>query len=147
VLTETRIADSQPAEAINTIEQAPARPIQLLFVQPEIEQRLNGYFNRAFGKELILYRPGGSQWPLLVGKRPALKSDEDMYSTDYNQRLLASTIPLAQQGDGMRSFASVLLQLLAPATASILLLQRLSRGVSLWRRRALTVRLACPANP
>jgi predicted ATPase len=122
VLTETRITDSQPAEAINTVDQAPARPIQLLFVQPEIERRLSGYFNRAFGQDLILFRAGGNQWPLLVGKRPLLESGEDMYSTDYNKRLLASTIPLAQQGDGMRSFASVLLQLLAPTTASILLL-------------------------
>jgi energy-coupling factor transporter ATP-binding protein EcfA2 len=122
VQTETRITDSRPAEAINTIEQTPAHPIQLLYVQPEIEKRISGYFRRAFGQDLILFRAGGSQWPLLVGSRPKLNPGEDIYSTDYNRRLLASTIPLVQQGDGMRSFATVLIQLLAPTTASVLLL-------------------------
>ena len=69
-----------------------------------------------------MFHAGGSEWPLLVGERPTPLSGEDRLSASYNERLRASTVPLQSQGDGMRSFASVVLYMLAPKTQTILLL-------------------------
>lgn len=114
VATETRITDSNPAGAIPILDEPPSNPIHLLYADETIEHRISGYFQRAFDQELIVFRAGGSQWPLLVGSRPQLKPGEQIYGAKYNERLRASSIPLQQQGDGMRSFASVILHLLTP---------------------------------
>lgn len=119
--TETRITDSNPPNAIDPLKESPEHPIHLLY-DDRVEERLSEYFSRAFGQELILYRVGGRRSSLLVGERPLLVGREDRVSATYLERLVASTIALDQQGDGMRSFASVILHLLAPVTASILLI-------------------------
>jgi hypothetical protein len=120
--TETRITDSNAVAAIATLTDTPSHPIHLLFRSSELERKISAYFKRAFNKDLIVFRAGGSEWPLLVGERQELKPGEDVHSEKYQERVLASSSPLAAQGDGMRSFASVILQLLAPNTPSVLLL-------------------------
>ena len=120
--TDNRIKDSNPAPTFAPLDDIPSNPIHLLFVDEELEQRISQYFQRAFGAELAVFRLGGSRIPLLVGKDLAPAGGEGRLSVPYNQRLRDSTVPLEQQGDGMRSFASVILHLLAPTTPSILLL-------------------------
>ena len=122
ILTEERIKDSNPVPTISTLDEPPSHPIHMLYDDPEIELRISEYFRKAFGKDLILYRTGGSQVPLLVGERIVPETDETVFSKSFRQKLLDSTVRLADQGDGMRSFASVILHLLTPATPSILLL-------------------------
>ena len=120
--TETRIIDSDPAPAIRVLDEPASHPIQMLYSDDELENRINGYFEQAFGEDLIVYRLGGTEIPLLVGKNPSLQTGENRTSSSYCRRLTDSTTPLKQQGDGMRSFASVVLHLLAPVTPSILML-------------------------
>ena len=120
--TETRITDSNPVAAIAVLDEPVSHPIHMLYKDDQLENRMSGYFRRAFGEDLILYRVGGSTFPLLVGDRLVPCRGEDRISTTYCKRLLASTVPLHEQGDGMRSFASVILNLLVPITPSILLL-------------------------
>ena len=120
--TEPRIKDSDPAPAISVLADSASHPIQLLYSDDELEGRINGYFRQAFGEDLIVYRLGGSEFPLLVGESPPLQDGEDRISNSYLERLRDSTVPLKEQGDGMRSFASVVLHLLAPITPSILIL-------------------------
>jgi len=122
VATESRITDSNSASAIPILDEQPSHPIHLLYAEQETEERISGYFRRAFNKDLIVFRAGGSKWPLLVGDRPTPKPDEQIYSVAYNQRLRSAALPLESEGDGMRSFASVILQLLTPDTPSVLLL-------------------------
>ena len=119
--TENRITDSNPANAIDPLTDNPSHPIHLLY-DDRVEERLSEYFRRAFGQDLILYRAGGRRSPLLVGERPIPIGREDRVSATYLERLIDATIPLEAQGDGMRSFASVILHLLAPITPNILLL-------------------------
>ena len=119
--TENRITGSNPPNAIDPLTENPSHPIHLLY-DDRAEERLSEYFSRAFGQDLILYRAGGRRSPLLVGERPILIGREDRVSATYIERLIASTISLDAQGDGMRSFASVILYLLAPITPNILLL-------------------------
>ena len=120
--TETRITDSNPASAIPTLDEPASHPIQMLYLDDDLEKRICGYFRQAFGEDLVVYRLGGSETPILVGNNPPLSPGENYTSSSYCGRLRKSTTPLKEQGDGMRSFASVVLHLLAPITPSILLL-------------------------
>ncbi|MDQ7250652.1 ATP-dependent nuclease [Dongia sedimenti] len=122
ISTEQRIGGSDPVQAISVLDQSPGQPIHLLYTDDEIERRLSTYFERAFGVELIVFRGGGANWPLLIGERPARTDDHHIYSSAYNATLRAQTLPLQAQGDGMRSFATVILSLLSARTESILLL-------------------------
>ena len=122
ISTETRITDSDPANAIPLLDTSASHPIHMLYSCDEIESQLSEYFRRAFGKDLIVFRLGGSEIPLLVGERLAPQHGEDRISSSYCERLRDSTVALREQGDGMRSFASVVIRLLAPLTPSILLL-------------------------
>lgn len=120
--TETRITDSNPQKSIATLDQAPSHPIHILHNDDRVEKRISSYFRRAFGEDLFVFRAGGAQWPLLVGTHPSPRPGEDRLSYGYNERLRAGTVPLQNQGDGMRSFVSVALHMLAPNTQSVLLL-------------------------
>ena len=119
--TDTRITGSDPATAI-AIDQAPFHPTHLLFADDRIERRLSSYFRRAFKKDLILFRAGGNSLPFLVGDRVAPGEGEDRISFEYLKRLRAVTLPLQEQGDGMRSFATVILHLLTPDVPSIFII-------------------------
>ena len=120
--TETRIGASDPTDAIDFLESPASHPIHMLYLDDQLENQVSKHFLRAFGEDLILYRAAGSSFPLLVGKRLAPRAGEDRISRTYCQRLLNSTVPLHEQGDGMRSFASVILHVLAPIAPSVLLI-------------------------
>jgi ABC-type cobalamin/Fe3+-siderophores transport system ATPase subunit len=119
--TETRITDSNAAPAVSLLDVPSSHPIHLLYLDDALEKRISGFFQKAFGKDLMVARLAGSQVPLLVGTKPIIEQNEDRLSESYNKRLNENQ-PLNLQGDGMRSFASVILRTLAPATMSILLL-------------------------
>ena len=122
ISTETRITDSDPADSVNFLEESASHPIHILYLDDQVEYKMSEYFRRAFGEDLIVFRVGGSKIPLLVGERLAPEKGEDRVSSSYCDRLRGSTVALHEQGDGMRSFASVILHLLAPVTPSVLLL-------------------------
>jgi energy-coupling factor transporter ATP-binding protein EcfA2 len=120
--TDMRLNDSNAASSFNALDQPASTPIQLLYLDETLEERINDFFNQAFGEGLTVFRLGGNEIPLVVGKRPNLRSGEDRLSIGYNRRLRDETMPLRQQGDGMRSFTTVLLRTLALTTMSIILL-------------------------
>ena len=122
ILTETRITDSDPANSIDFLEEPASHPIHILYSDDQVEHKMSEYFRRAFGEDLIVYRAGGSKIPLLVGERLAPEYGEDRVSSSYCDRLRGKTVALQEQGDGMRSFSSAILHLLAPITPSVLLL-------------------------
>ena len=122
IATEQRITGSNPVNAIDVSNELLSHPIHVLYKYDQIEHRISRYFRRAFGEDLIVDRAAGSNFPLLVGNRLTPQKGEDRISTSYVERLREATEKLLQQGDGMRSFASVVLHLLAPTAPSILLL-------------------------
>ena len=123
ILTEQRISDSNAIDSFDPLHELPSHPIHRM-LDDRIERRISQYFRRAFGEDLILYRGGGTKAQLLVGERkmPRRAKGEDRASATYWEWLQPSTVSLEHEGDGMRSFASVVLHLLAPTTPSILLL-------------------------
>ena len=121
LLTENRIKDSNPIDSIDQLEEAPSHPIHMM-LDDDTEEKISGYFREAFGQDLILPRSAGQMLRLRAGKRLILKMNEDRVSTQYLKRLRNVSWQLEKQGDGMRSFASVILHILAPVTQSVLLL-------------------------
>lgn len=117
--TETRITSSNPANAIALYQEPPSHPIHMLLMDNVLASKISSLFRHAFGADLIPFRAGGGSFPLYVGEKPALASEEDELSRSFVEKLRASAVPLEQQGDGMRSFVSVLLYVLAADNHSI----------------------------
>ncbi len=88
-------------------DRSPSDPIQWLDVETEAENELSAAFRKAFGLFLVVNRT--------VGERITLHVTEDEHPDFQSFRDYMSWISklptLRQQGDGMRSFAAVLLSL------------------------------------
>jgi energy-coupling factor transporter ATP-binding protein EcfA2 len=117
--TETRLTGSNPAPPISLYDEPPTHPIHLLLQDDKLAELISTLFRRAFGKDLVVFRGGGSQFPLYVGNKPAKSVGKDELSKEFVDALRASSEPLQGQGDGMRSFATVLLYVLAVNNHSI----------------------------
>ena len=103
--TENRITLSN---ALNRNEQPVSSPIYKLNKSERIASQISDYFREAFGEDLIVNRNEMQTIPLHVGKAPDKKSYSMDQHDEYYQ--LVDELPkLQDQGDGMRSFASVLL--------------------------------------
>lgn len=120
--TEDRLTASNPAGAIALYQDPPSHPIHLLLMDQGLAATISKLFQHAFGEDLIIFRAGGSSFPLFVGAKPEKGPSEDELDKSYIQRLLKDAKPLQSQGDGMRSFATVLLYVLAAENHSIQLL-------------------------
>jgi hypothetical protein len=106
--TEDRLKAANPPPNIRIIMDSPSHPIHVLQRNDEEERRLSDYFRQAFRADLIVHRNAGSEVPLYVGEKPVLEEGADRVSESY-LRQLDKLAPLRYQGDGMRSFAGVLL--------------------------------------
>lgn len=72
-----------------------------------IEDTISKLFYEAFGESLIVNRRAGTNVSLQVGKRPSWEGQRDGEGAYYDA---VKALPLLdKQGDGMRSFASILL--------------------------------------
>lgn len=108
--TEKRLDSSNPSIQFNRRTEEPSNPIQMMYSNDEKESEISEYFHKAFGKDLIVDRCGGREIPLLVGEKPIIDKakNEDRFSKSYLDKL--DKLPLLQkQGDGMRSFAGIIL--------------------------------------
>ncbi|WFU28704.1 AAA family ATPase [Bradyrhizobium sp. CB1717] len=117
--TDSRLTGSNAAGAIQLHYQPADHPIHLLLADEAEAQRISSYFKRAFGQELITFRAGGSKFPLLVGHKPQLRPNSDELSKRFVDDLKLHSSPLEDQGDGMRSFATVLLHVLVAENYSV----------------------------
>lgn len=117
--TEGRIQDSNAAPAIALFQSPPSHPIHILLMNPELAKEISDKFRHAFGKDLTPFRAGGSNYPLYVGDKPAALPGKDELSREFVEALQSSNVMLEKQGDGMRSFAAVVLHVLAARTHSI----------------------------
>jgi len=120
--TDTRLSDSDPAKAIAYLKEKPEHPIHIVVLDPQLEAEISGYFKRAFGKDLMVFRAGGSEVPLLVGNKDDLPADAREFDPAFIEVVKDRTVELYRQGDGMRAFATVVLNMIAVRTQSVLLL-------------------------
>lgn len=117
--TETRIQDSTAAPGIAVHNSPPTHPIHLLLMDEKLTADVSQKFRHAFGCDLIPFRAGGSSYPLYVGAKPVLPAGKDELSREFVDELQRSSVLLDHQGDGMRSFATVLLHVLAANNHSV----------------------------
>lgn len=105
---DERLHICNPPGNIALARDNPSHPIHFLLRDDKLEGRLSTKFRKAFGVDLVVHRNAGSQVPLHIGERPIPSPGEDRVSISYIERL--EKLPtLHTQGDGMRSFAGVLL--------------------------------------
>ena len=88
-------------------------------MDPGLSQGISEKFRHAFGKDLTPFRAGGTNFPLYVGEKPTMPPGKDELSKESVEALQSSNVMLEKQGDGMRSFASVILHVLKAQTHSI----------------------------
>ena len=103
--TECRLTSSN---ALQRNDHPERNPIYKLNQNESLAQKLSDYFRQAFGYDLIVNRSDMRTIPLHTGQAPDKTAftiaNQDEY---YNQ---VTKLPkLQEQGDGMRSFASILL--------------------------------------
>lgn len=105
---DERLQICNPPGNIALTRDNPTHPIHFMLRDDKLERQLSTKFRNAFGVDLIVHRNAGSHVPLYIGERPVLESGEDRVSISYIERL-EKLSTLHTQGDGMRSFAGVLL--------------------------------------
>lgn len=106
--TEQRINAANPPSNIRLTSDPIQHPSHFLQKDDNLEERFSNYFRQAFGKDLIVHRNAGSIVPLYVGNKPIPQGNEDRVSANYLKELEKLDL-LHEQGDGMRSFVGVLL--------------------------------------
>jgi energy-coupling factor transporter ATP-binding protein EcfA2 len=105
--TGTRLSDSNPVSSFDAISSAPDQPLQALYLDHELEERISKLFRSAFCEDLVLDRLGGTKLALRVGRRPPTGTTGPV---SMNYALAVRALPtLYEQGDGMRSFVSCIL--------------------------------------
>jgi energy-coupling factor transporter ATP-binding protein EcfA2 len=117
--TENRIIASNPAGPIALYQEPANHPIHMLLMDEKLANRIGAHFRHAFGKDLFPFRAGGGKFPLYVGEKPEKTPGEDELSRSFVEKIRGQAEPLESQGDGMRSFATVLLYVLVADTHSI----------------------------
>ncbi|MDR1329148.1 MAG: ATP-binding protein [Oscillospiraceae bacterium] len=105
--TEFRLMSSN---ALNRSSQPEKHPIYKLNKSEAIAQKLSDYFRQAFGVDLIVNRNEMQTIPLHTGQSPDKTAFTIAKQDDYYDRV-AMLPKLQEQGDGMRSFASILLDI------------------------------------
>lgn len=106
--TEMRLQASNNAPSFDALNSDPNLPVQMLYLNDKLEDKLSGLFHEAFNEHLIVNRVGGNTIPIHVGLPPEKAVGEDRVSAGYLDKLRKLPI-LQNQGDGMRSFAGILL--------------------------------------
>ncbi|MCQ2181959.1 MAG: ATP-binding protein [Bacteroidales bacterium] len=106
--TENRLQAANPSNSFDVANTTPSNPIQELYVDDTKEQELSKLFHRAFDTTIVLNRGAGNVIPIHVGEKPSLAEGEDRVSSSFLKKL--RDLPQIQdQGDGMRSFMGILL--------------------------------------
>lgn len=118
--TEARLTAANPAASIRLTVDPPTHAIHILQRDDSLEATISAQFRQAFDVDLVIHRNAGREVPLYTGKKPTPEEGEDRVSLSYIRRV-EGLVPLADQGDGMRSFASALLHVTV-GQESILLL-------------------------
>lgn len=111
--TENRLAICNPPDAINEGEPK-QHPIHYIISDQNYRKLISGNFKKAFGKELIPNSLFGRQIPLCMGDKVQLNnnfSDAQEYLEAY-KNILKEYNQVQNQGDGIRSFTGVLLNLI-----------------------------------
>ncbi|GHV28536.1 hypothetical protein FACS1894167_05790 [Synergistales bacterium] len=110
--TEERLTVSKSKPLFNASNHGRIDSLNMLYKKNKIEDEVSKLFEDAFGTKLVVHRRDGQNVSLRVGERPDwVEEGRDGEGSYYNG---VDVLPkLDDQGDGMRSFASILLDTFA----------------------------------
>lgn len=118
--TDSRLTLANSAKSIDFTKDKPTEPLHELYIDDKKEVILDNYFYRAFGSHLIVNRGAGANITMHVGEKIIRQAEEDRVSASYLMKL--TLLPkIEEQGDGMRSFAGILLHILTNHKSAIFL--------------------------
>lgn len=118
--TDSRLMLANSVGSIDFTKDKASEPLQELYVDDEKEKILDKYFYRAFGTRLTVNRGAGVNISMHVGEKLIPQAGEDRVSASYLEKL--TRLPkIEEQGDGMRSFAGILLHILTNHKSAIFL--------------------------
>lgn len=118
--TDSRLILANSVNSIDFTKDKANEPLQELYIDDEKETVLDNYFYRAFGAHLTVNRGAGANITLHVGEKIIRQDNEDRVSASYLKKL-ALLPKIEEQGDGMRSFAGILLHILTNHKSAIFL--------------------------
>lgn len=105
---EERLQLAHPANNIKFSSEPLSHPIHQIYKDDLLANEVSRYFRKAFGQDLVLNFAAGSEIPLHTGQAPLTNEKRDRVSSEYIEDI--EKLPrLEKQGDGMRSFAGILL--------------------------------------
>jgi ABC-type branched-subunit amino acid transport system ATPase component len=106
--TRDRLLDCDPQPHFDArTPHTPDHPFQRMYADDGLELKVSAAFRKAFKKDVVIHRSASQIIPAYIGTKPKLKKGEDRFSRAYVDRLEALD-KLEQQGDGVRSMASVI---------------------------------------
>jgi hypothetical protein len=109
---EGRLQAANGTNSIDTLTQPPQHPLHSIYMDGALEEEVSNICERAFGTPLVLNRHAGSMVYLHVGEAPSVPSGVGAPPRAYLEAL--SELPrLDEQGDGMKSFMGLLLNIAA----------------------------------
>jgi energy-coupling factor transporter ATP-binding protein EcfA2 len=116
---QSRLTAADTVGSFSRLSGYPSLPAHYLYLHPSREDDIAAAFKQAFGKGIVINRSAGSEIPILFGDRPTKQLGEEEHSESFQQKL--SALPLiSKQGDGMRCFAGILLNVIATPTNVLL---------------------------
>lgn len=108
--TSARLSLSNPAVAIDFHREPRSHPLHHLHRSEERRSLLSRHFKRAFGTEIALDLLGSKVIPMHVGDGAETRMNETITGDAYLERL-RSLPRLEDQGDGMKSFVGIILNI------------------------------------
>ncbi|CAN5585764.1 hypothetical protein BH11ACT6_BH11ACT6_12960 [soil metagenome] len=107
-----RLSVGHSESAIDFTKEPPNGPIQRAYTDPDLEKEIGIKCKQAFGMDVVLDRYAGSVIPLRLGAPPVFEHDSGRPTKEYLDKLRA--LPrLEDQGDGVRSYMGLILNMLA----------------------------------
>lgn len=108
----TRLTAGNAQGSLDFRTQIPVHPIQKAARNPDLERDFDNISRSAFGIGLTLDRHAGALIPLRMGEPPVFEHTNGVPSLAYLDAL-AALPPLEVQGDGIKSFMGLTIQLVA----------------------------------
>lgn len=112
--TEARLSDCQPPTNIDLATDQPKHPFQRMLADRILENETSAIVRKAFGADLVIDRGAGGVIPAYIGQRPILEPPEERIDLSYALKV-RSLAKLSEQGDGVRSFVSIIARALTEA--------------------------------
>lgn len=104
------VGNSEPA--IDFTKEAPNGPIQRAYSDSTLAKEIGRRCKQAFGLDVVVDRYAGSVIPMRIGEPPEFQHESGSPTMDYLEKL--RRLPkLEDQGDGVRSYMGLILNMLA----------------------------------